>query len=347
MSKHTHYDRKNWQTLIFLLIWPGANLLISTTVLFVMDALQWQVILTAATKLWLAFSLTFILITRLEAWYPALPTSALWRQLSVHLLVILALFSLFSPVVPEPENVQWQRVSVLPFILLALQIAVYVAVMSVFQQQQDSFDTRLHLQEAELNVLRAQGNPHFLFNTLNLIVAEISEDPDNAREIVFDLSDLLRSTTALTHQKFTTVKDELKLVSLYLTLQQKRFKDRLTFDLDVSPDTTSLQIPALLMQPIIENTVKHAVAPYAKPAHIAVMVGLSNGQLRVEVKDTGPAFKADEIEEATGFHIVRKTLGLHYPHQHHVSLISTPQGGYLEMLIPARVPPQTREALLT
>jgi LytS/YehU family sensor histidine kinase len=183
--------------------------------------------------------------------------------------------------------------------------------------------------------LKSQSNPHFLFNTLNLITAEISTDPNRARETVFDLADLLRSSIKLAEERLVSVTEEMHLVSLYLNLQQRRFRDRLTFSIEIDPRTAELQIPSLLLQPVVENTIKWAVAPYADPASIEIATRLCGGRLSIVVKDSGPAFDEDKIVEGNGFRILRRTLDLQYQANYQLSLSSTADGGVFSLDLPA------------
>jgi LytS/YehU family sensor histidine kinase len=249
--------------------------------------------------------------------------------------MIIGLFALVSPVVDPSFYADTPRVIVVPLALLFTQILVYVAVLHIFEQQQKSFETQLILKEFELNVLRAQSNPHFLFNTLNLITSEIIDNPENALEIVYDLSDLLRSNIALSNQAFTTVSEEFHLVELFLTLQQKRFKERLDYEMDIGEGTQNLKIPALLLQPAIENAIKHAVAPYPESAKIQVRSFKSGARLVVEITDSGPNFDDQKVIEHEGFRILRKTLSLHYPSENDLTLTSTEHGGLLHLSFPA------------
>jgi len=214
-------------------------------------------------------------------------------------------------------------------------------VLRLFAQQKRSFEIAANLKEAELGVLRAQSNPHFLFNTLNLIASEISRDAENAKNIVFDLADLLRSNLKMAQQSGVTLSAELRLVSLYLTLQQQRFRDRLTFNVDVEPGTEGLAVPALLLQPVIENTVKWAVAPFAAAAHIELRAHRRDDVLDIEICDTGPVFDDASVVEGNGFRILRQTLELHYPGQWDVALTSTPDGRRMRIRFPA-IPVGTR-----
>ncbi len=337
LSKPLGLSRKKFQAFIFLIIWPAVNIFIIVVARYSLADPSYVIILPAAIKLWLTFALALVVIRFLEEYLSNLLCKGLfWRPWLIHIVVIISLFSFFVPIVDLPQSLQVQRLYVIPVVLTVLQISIYLAAMYIFSQQEYAFLTAINLQEAELNILRAQGNPHFLFNTLDLITAEIAEDPGNATDIVYDLADLLRINVRLATQKFTSVADELKLVSLYLTLQQKRFKDRLTFEVAVNPDTEQFEIPALLLQPVIENSVKHAVAPFAQNSHISVKSSLSQNQIFIVFKDTGPPFEDVNIVEGNGFRILRKTLALHYASQHELSLTSTSTGTELTLIIPAR-----------
>lgn len=291
-----------------------------------------------ALKLWFVFAFAFCVLKTIEVVSGKLLRSgSFFKRLFIHSIIIIGLLSLVSPIVDVAVYSDMPRVIVVPLALLLLQIVLYVTALHIYEQQQKAFETQLIVKESELNALRAQSNPHFLFNTLNLITSEIIEDPDNAVEIVYDLSDLLRTNIALSTQSFTSVSEEFNLITLFLTLQQKRFKDRLEYAVDTGEGTQNVKIPALLLQPAIENAIKHAVAPYPGSASIQVTSTINDGKLIIEVHDSGPAFEDDRIIEHEGFRILRKTLALHYPDNHHLSLKSSEHGGVLRIIMPAEV----------
>ncbi|TMP39005.1 histidine kinase [Pseudoalteromonas rubra] len=145
---------------------------------------------------------------------------------------IILLYILIGPVVNLPTTNPAAQVTFLPIVIMLLETSVYIAVMLMFKQQAYYFQSQLQAQKAELQMLKMQSNPHFLFNTLNLIASEVTLEPHKAKALIYDLSDLLRQTIELTKHQFVALEQELKLAELYLVLQQKRFADRLTFDLD-------------------------------------------------------------------------------------------------------------------
>lgn len=332
---------KHLQVLVFLVAWPTLNLIFTAITLYSLNLFELNIIAQAALKTWATFGLSLLVLRFVETKLPTLFSGvAFWPLLSSHILVICVLAFIFSPVVDVSQRLNIPRVWFIPYVILVLEITLYTTVIYVIAQQERAFATALNLQQAQLNVARAQSNPHFLFNTLNLIVSEISANPDNAKELVYDLSDLLRGTVKMAQNNFATVSTELKMVENYLNLQQKRFPDRLVFQLKIAPESTELLLPSLLLQPVVENTIKHAVAPHANKAQIEIQVSLVTNaeqkrqQLEIQIKDTGPQFEVAQIEEGDGFRILRQTLHLHYPGEHHIALESTPEGGKLTLRFP-------------
>ncbi|NQZ08738.1 MAG: histidine kinase [Algicola sp.] len=333
---------KQWQAIAFLVVWPSFNFFLTATVLYYLNRFELSIVAPVALKTWAIFGLSLLVLRFAQTkWPPAISGGGFWSLLARHIMVISFIAFLFSPIVDFSHRLDIPQVRFIPSVILILEITLYIAVMYIIAQQERAFAAALNLQQAQLNVARAQSNPHFLFNTLNLIIAEISTNPDNAKEIVYDLSDLLRCTVKMAQNNFSTVRAELKMVENYLNLQQKRFSDRLGFHLDIAPDCVELLIPSLLLQPVVENTIKHAVAPHASKAHIEIQVSLvtnaeqQGDQLEIQIKDTGPQFEVAQIEEGDGFRILRQTLRLHYPAEHHIALESTPLGGQLTLSFPA------------
>lgn len=327
--------QKQFQKWVFLFVWPLINTLFAASILFDLGKFDFQLFVVVVVKLWIVFGLSFLVIQLLGSYFSKLvPTNCFWRQLGLHVFIIVGIASFFAPVFTLPSAMQYPQTLIISRAVVIMEIIIYLIVLQVLNQQERSYASALALRETELNMLRFQSNPHFLFNTLNLITAEISSNPDNAKEIVFDLADLPRSNIRMAQQRFTTVYEELKLVTLYLTLQQKRFKDRLTFDIELDPETKNRQIPALLLQPVVENTVKYAVAPYASKAHINVEIRLLRDKLSIVFKDTGPPFDSSQIVEGNGFRILRKTLDLNYSGGYEIHLRSTPTGGIFTICLP-------------
>lgn len=147
---------------------------------------------------------------------------------------------------------------------------------------------------AELDALQAKINPHFLYNSLNSIASLVHDDPDKAEEMTLLLSKLFRQSTGRDGELFATLADELEMVKTYLQIEQVRFGNRLNFSLDVSdPALAELKLPQFLLQPIVENAIKHGIAKRADSGRIDIRIYEKNGELNLCVHDNGPGFPED------------------------------------------------------
>lgn len=330
-----YFTESQLQKLAFLLVFPLVNWLFMSATLIEIGAMNERIIFTAGIKVWFIFALSYLIIYLTEKNLSTkLKLKQFWRKLALYSLVVIAVSMQFSPMIEFAAQLPSPRSVVGPRLIILIEVILYLCIVYIINQQKHAFEISLILKETELNRLRSQSNPHFLFNTLNMINAEIGNDPKNAKEIVFDLSDLLRKNIRMAQQGYTTLSEELHLVSLYLTLQQKRFKDRLTFEINEATETKSFRVPALILQPVIENTVKHAVAPYASKAHITVETYRSVENVVIEIRDTGPTFRDKDIVEGDGFRILRQTLELRYGDAYYMKLESTPSGGLFTLCLP-------------
>jgi two-component system, LytTR family, sensor kinase len=170
-------------------------------------------------------------------------------------------------------------------------------------------DAELAAREAELSALRAQLNPHFLFNSLNGLRGIISVDPERAQRAVTDLSELLRFTFRLSDRPTTTLREELGAVSHYLALERLRFGERLRFELNVARGVLTTQVPPLLLQTLVENAVKHGIAPRASGGEIAIDVRAVDDSVVVRIKNSGNLGKGCE-ETGVGLANSRQRLRL-------------------------------------
>ena len=140
--------------------------------------------------------------------------------------------------------------------------------------------------KAELKALRAQINPHFLFNSLNTIVSFCRTDPDKARTLLIELSDFFRRSLKAARD-FVSLKEELEHVDSYLTLEQARFGDRLIIEQDVAPDTLEILIPTFTLQPLVENAVKHGLLAKADGGTIHIVAKTIGRQVEIAITDNG------------------------------------------------------------
>lgn len=238
------------------------------------------------------------------------------------LLVALALVlavewvrSYFGPPPPARANMPSRDRSVWDFARVRLlnQYMVFVGVLSVgiardyFRRYQrrleESARLRAQLAEARLTALQNQLNPHFLFNTLNAVATLVDRDPRGVRRMIARLSDLLRATLEPSAEQEAPLAREVALTEKYLEILEIRFQGRLQTSLDVPPDVRHALVPPLVLQPLIENAMKHAVSRTAEPSRIDVRVVRAGEQLVLTVEDTGPgsaASRADEDISGTG-----------------------------------------------
>jgi LytS/YehU family sensor histidine kinase len=143
------------------------------------------------------------------------------------------------------------------------------------------------LVEAQLSALQQQLQPHFLFNTLHAISALMHRDVEAADRTLMRLSDLLRMTLERLGRQESTLQAELEFLAKYLEIEQTRFADRLIVRYDVQPDTLDAHVPALLLQPLVENAIKHGISKKAGPGHIDVTARREQDKLWIEVRDDG------------------------------------------------------------
>jgi sensor histidine kinase YesM len=162
--------------------------------------------------------------------------------------------------------------------------------------------------EAQLASLESKLHPHFLFNTLNSISALISADPLLADRMVQRLAGLLRTSLDACDGRRRSLGDEITLVGDYLEIEKARFGERLRYLIEVEPETTALCVPPLLLQPIVENSIKHAVFSRSSGGEIRISARARMGDLILEVWDDGPGFEAEMIPRGHGLDNLRSRL---------------------------------------
>jgi signal transduction histidine kinase len=162
--------------------------------------------------------------------------------------------------------------------------------------------------EAQLASLESKLHPHFLFNTLNSISALISADPLLADRMVQRLAGLLRTSLDSCDGRRRSLGDEITLVADYLEIEKARFGERLRYSIEVEPETKALRVPPLLLQPLVENSIKHAVFSRSDGGEIRISARVQMGELILEVWDDGPGFKLETIPRGHGLDNLRSRL---------------------------------------
>jgi LytS/YehU family sensor histidine kinase len=160
------------------------------------------------------------------------------------------------------------------------------------------------LAQAQLQALRTQLHPHFLFNTLNAIATLVYRDPEAADQMIARLSDLLRITLEGIGVQEAPLAKEIDFLRGYLEIEQARFGDRLTVDMQIAPEALEARVPYLILQPLVENAIRHGIASHSQPGRVVIYASSDNGSLVLEVRDNGPG-----LANGSGT-ITRKGMGL-------------------------------------
>jgi signal transduction histidine kinase len=255
----------------------------------------------------------------------------LWRALLIHLPAVV-LFSLahiatmsglrlwLAAVAGKPFD-WWQNVQHSILLNLDWEMITYWAIAGLshavlyYRESRDralrtaQLETRLV--EAQLAALQHQLHPHFLFNTLHAISALMHKDVEAADRTLMRLSDLLRITLdSIGHQE-VTLKAELDFLSKYLEIERTRFADRLSVGFDIQPDTLDARVPNLILQPLVENAIKHGVAKKSGAGHIQITARRDGDKLWMEVRDDGVGLSEDgwrTLEKGIGVSTTRARL---------------------------------------
>jgi sensor histidine kinase YesM len=162
--------------------------------------------------------------------------------------------------------------------------------------------------EARLSSLESRIHPHFLFNTLNSIASLIPEDPRRAEDMIAKLATLLRFSLDSGQQGLVPLSQELRVVADYLEIERARFGDRLRYSIDVPVELDSVQVPPLSLQSLVENSVKHAIAPRREAGEIWVAARAMDGGIELEVADTGPGFLLEAAPPGHGLDNLQSRL---------------------------------------
>jgi two-component system LytT family sensor kinase len=198
------------------------------------------------------------------------------------------------------------------------------------------------LAKAHLQTLKSQLQPHFLFNTMHSITALMLTDVQAADRMMTRLGDLLRMSLESAGTQITTLSRELEFVNCYLEIEKVRFAERLTVTLEIAPETLDALVPHLLLQPLVDNAVKHGISKLAARGEIRIAANAQGGELQINIKDNGPGYgkKGTFPESGLGLRITRERLESIYGQDQSMELMSLPGGGtVMRVSIPFRVQP--------
>jgi two-component system LytT family sensor kinase len=181
--------------------------------------------------------------------------------------------------------------------------------------------------EAELRALRAQINPHFLFNSLNTIADLIVRDPPRAEAMTLRLASVFRHVLAHSFRALTTLRDEIEFLRTYLYIEEVRFGDRLQVAIDMAPELAGQAIPSLILQPLVENALKHGLGPKPGPGHLWIAARADGDRVRISIEDDGMGSTRVNGEEPRGLGLTNVVERLHTLYDDRAALTIEPREG--------------------
>lgn len=222
-------------------------------------------------------------------------------------------------------------------LLINLVISLVVTtVVGVYQSQRTNLEVRIKEKEldivklnqlktqAELQTLQSRINPHFLYNSLNSIASLIHIDADRAEDMTLKLSKLFRYSINTQNENLTSVKEEVEIVNTYLDIEKVRFGDRINFNLDIAVDTLNDQIPRFILQPLIENTIKHGLDDKIEGGEITLIIYKEQKEIVLIVSDNGKPFPT-ELNAGYGLQSTYEKLQLLYGNKYALQIINEPE----------------------
>src|SRR5947209_3930863 len=269
--------------------------------------------------------------------------SSSWRRmLCVHLLAgtmfavawavcHITIDSLFSgePKLLVPSNLARNVFFMLDKEMLVYWIVVLTSHAAVYYQRYR--EGELRASQAQLQALKMQLHPHFLFNALHAISALVHKDPEAADKMIARLGDFLRLTLDASATQEVPLRRELEFLDCYLEIERVRFNDRLTTSIEVDPRVLDCRVPNLILQPLVENAIRYGVSQRAAPGHVRVRAERRGDALRLEVSDDGAGLSTAPSSRATkggvGLSNTRARLRQLYGAAYRFELADDPRGG--------------------
>lgn len=250
----------------------------------------------------------------------AISYSALWIFLSYGLWYLFEGKRIFQ-IVPIETYIGWQFL--FGMIMYFLVAGIFYTIIYYKQYREKELrETELKLlkRDAEFRALKMQVNPHFLFNSLNSINALVKKNPEQARDMIAKLSDLLRMSLESRDEMLVPLKEELELARLYLEIEEIRFGDRMVIHEEIDPELLDNAFPAMILQPLLENAIKHGIADHRGKGSIQISLKRRDNHLRCTVSNTiRKGHKRDRMKstnDGTGLANIRRRLDLFYSDQY-------------------------------
>lgn len=258
--------------------------------------------------------------------------------------VLRTSWQFLAPSVTGPTQLTfWQTImlqSAMKALIYSLLLGVgYALVYARRLHERELREAQLEteLLSAHLNVLKMQLQPHFLFNTLNSISSLMYADVGAADRMVARLADFLRQTLRTIDTQEVTLQEEMNFLTLYLDIERTRLRDRLEICLDVDEGARVALVPHLILQPLVENAIRHAITPRVEGGSVTILAKRHGDRLQLVVRDDGPGLRSDPNTTGLGLQNTRQRLQHLYPGTHRFLIRNAPTGGVeVEVEIPYR-----------
>jgi sensor histidine kinase YesM len=314
-------------------------------------SITWLEAITYSLGDWYVWGLLSVPIARFARRFPP-EAGAAWRTAGIHLAAAFGfsvtyvglralLGQAHSWVLGEPatfSEVVRPLLRTFPFDLLMYGVIVSVNhAIDYYRKYHErtvhTLELEKHLAEARLQALLRQLKPHFLFNTLNGIASLMHSDVQAADRMLVRLAELLRLTMSHPGQPLTRLRDEIAFIEKYLEIERIRFRDRLSVKIVVDPAALDAQVPSLILQPLVENAIRHGIEPHARPGRIELDVRREPGAIVLTVRDNGAGEPPGGFtREGIGLGNTRARLRELYGDRHRFELANHPEGGLVVRL---------------
>jgi two-component system LytT family sensor kinase len=328
----------------------------------VVDSESWSKSLAGSCSIWLLWALFLPGIVVLSLRFP-LGRPNIRLQIFIHLTACMIIVIInqvayrtvirlpppplekqaipIGPAVPQGKF-SWVGIRIVPDTVIYLLILSFSSAFANFRRSQErerrAIELEAGLAEAKIQALRMQINPHFLFNTLNAISTLVHTSPHTADEMITDLSELFRVSLKSSDDQEIPLSAELELLQRYLTIEQRRFGERLRITQKFAPDILDALVPTLILQPIVENAIRHGIESHRGAGEIAVCARMEGDKLKLSVSDNGThSAGADGRHAGVGLNNTRARLQLLYGDAQSLLISKGTLGGWtVELTMPSR-----------
>ena len=233
-----------------------------------------------------------------------------------------------------PDAALWlsvgARAGMRPYMSRQLRIAGTAALqLAAHHHQLHQHELRDATARAQMRALQAQINPHFLFNTLNVLASLIHSNPAKAERVTEELAEIFRYALESTRVEWVKLDDEVRFLESYLEIEKTRFQERLSYSFDIDPAIRSMKIPPMILQPVVENAVKHGIGPKVEGGEVRVAAQSAADRVVIVVEDTGMGHLSTSRHRGTGIGLgnVRERLHHLYGQEGSLTLEEVPSGG--------------------